>query len=126
MSIRGVSKIVVHVGDQQRARDFWVGLLGFEAVVDEAYDESGAQRWIEVESPDGLTRLILDPQPEQHHPDADLPTAPFFFYADDIRRTYTELSAAGVDFPQPPVRMAWGWWCLFRDTEGNRYALQER
>ena len=29
----------------------------------------------------------------------------------------------GVQFPQPPIRMSFGWWSMFNDTEGNRFAL---
>ena len=41
-------------------------------------------------------------------------------------RTYDELRARGVDFPQPPVQQSWGWWSMFQDQEGNRFALHPR
>ena len=29
----------------------------------------------------------------------------------------------GVEFTAPPARMHFGWWALFRDQDGTRYAL---
>lgn len=34
-----------------------------------------------------------------------------------------ELRARGVEFPQAPVRQPFGWWSMFGDSEGNRFAL---
>ena len=34
-----------------------------------------------------------------------------------------ELRARGVEFPLPPARQHFGWWALFEDNEGTRYAL---
>ena len=55
-----------------------------------------------------------------------LPTSNVFFYCDDPHRTYVELRARGVEFPQPPVRQSWGWWSMFQDQEGNRFAFHPR
>jgi hypothetical protein len=46
-----------------------------------------------------------------------------FFYAEDLQQTYQELTARGVQFPQPPVQQPLGWWSLFADSGGNRFAL---
>jgi predicted enzyme related to lactoylglutathione lyase len=43
-----------------------------------------------------------------------------------LPRTYEELRARGVEFPQPPVEQSFGWWSMFQDNEGNRFALQPR
>jgi predicted enzyme related to lactoylglutathione lyase len=53
-------------------------------------------------------------------------TSNTFFYCDDLPRTYDELRARGVEFAQPPVRQSWGWWSMFEDQEGNRFALGPR
>ena len=34
-----------------------------------------------------------------------------------------DLAAQGVRFSQPPVKMGFGWWALFEDCDGTRYAL---
>ena len=46
-----------------------------------------------------------------------------FFYCDDLSGTYEELTARGVEFPQPAVDQPFGWWSIFHDGEGNRFAL---
>jgi predicted enzyme related to lactoylglutathione lyase len=58
--------------------------------------------------------------------DVSLPTSNVMFYAQDLQQTYTELTVRGVQFPQPPVRQPFGWWSLFQDQEGNRFALVPR
>ena len=52
-----------------------------------------------------------------------VPTSDVMFRCDDVEKTYQELSGRGVQFPQPPIRMSFGWWSMFNDTEGNRFAL---
>ena len=89
MAVRGVSKIVVGVQDQRRAKKFWSEVIGFEITTDVPYDDKG-NRWVEVTSADGETALILseDPADQKRYPARDgLPTANFFFYADDIEKT---------------------------------------
>jgi catechol 2,3-dioxygenase-like lactoylglutathione lyase family enzyme len=92
--ISAVAKVVVPVLDQDRAKAFWTDSVGFEARRDETF---GDERWIEV--------------------------APVFFTCDDIQATYRELTERGVAFPLPPSRQHFGWWSLFEDPDGTRYAL---
>jgi predicted enzyme related to lactoylglutathione lyase len=121
--ISGVSNIIVPVHDQERAKTFWTETIGFEVVVDAPYRE---ERWIEVRSPDGV-RLVLSAREEWSRNDRavpdEVPTSDVMFHCDDVEATYDELSSRGVRFPQPPIRMPFGWWSMFNDTEGNRFAL---
>jgi catechol 2,3-dioxygenase-like lactoylglutathione lyase family enzyme len=121
--IRGVSKVVVPVADQQAALDFWTNSMGFEVVRDDRY---GDERWIEVRPPEQDLRLVLSPrgtdEPRRTVPDR-LPHSDLFFDCSDIEHTYAELSARGVRFALPPSRQHFGWWALFEDNEGTRYAL---
>ncbi len=121
--ISGISKIVVPVHDQARAKDFWTTRLGFGVVTDERH---GDERWIEVSPPSGSPLLVLSPrakaEPRRDLPDR-LPHSPVFFTCDDLEETHRELAGRGVRFPVPPARMEFGWWSLFEDHEGTRYAL---
>lgn len=120
--INGVNKVVIEVDDQARALAFWTERLGFELVSDTVY---GDERWIEVMTPDRGLILVLSPrQREQPSTPEVLPTSNVFFYCDDLVETYEELRARGVEFPQPPVEQSFGWWSLFADEEGNRFALR--
>ncbi len=75
--IGGVSKVVV-VDDQNRARRFWTGTMGFELVQDSPYGEGG-ERWLEVRTPGGAVVLVLGlrdrPDTGSEVPQA-LPTSP--------------------------------------------------
>jgi lactoylglutathione lyase len=122
--IEGVQKLVVEVEDHDRARRFWTEAMQFELVRDVLY---GEERWLEVRTPDKNAILVFalrhgDPSagPEE------LPTSNIFFYCDDLPQTYEELRARGVEFSQPPVEQSFGWWSMFQDHEGNRFALQPR
>jgi predicted enzyme related to lactoylglutathione lyase len=123
--IEGVSQVIVEVEDQDRALRFWTETMGFELAQDAPYDE--ARRWIEVQTRDKTTNLVLGlRQSERPTVPDELPTSNVFFYCDDLPQTYAELRARGVEFPQPPVRHSWGWWSMFQDPEGNRFALGRR
>jgi catechol 2,3-dioxygenase-like lactoylglutathione lyase family enzyme len=121
--ITRVSKVVVPVADQQAALDFWTTSLGFAVVRDDRY---GDERWIEVKPPEQDLLLVLSPrqpgEPRRSVPDR-LPHSDLFFDCADIEQTYAELRTRGVRFALPPVRQHFGWWALFEDNEGTRYAL---
>jgi len=123
--IDGVSKVVIEVEDQDRAKAFWIETMGFGLVQDAPY---GEERWLEVQTPDHAMNLVLElrtdePRGQRVIPPL-LPTSNVMFRCTDVSATYEELSARGVAFPQPPVRQPFGWWCMFNDTEGNRFALE--
>ena len=87
--IGGISKVVLDVEDQDRAKKFWVERMGFELVQDSAYGGDGSgERWLEVRTPDGAVVVVLG---LRHGPDErsqipeTLPTSNLFFYTDDSR-----------------------------------------
>jgi predicted enzyme related to lactoylglutathione lyase len=102
--IGGVTQVVIEVEDQDRAKRFWTEQLGFELVQDAPYGEG---RWLEVRTPDQAVVVVLAVRHGE-------------------RPTYQELTARGVQFPQPPVQQPFGWWSLFADPDGNRFALVPR
>jgi lactoylglutathione lyase len=121
--ITNVAKVVVPVEDQQAALEFWTDTMGFSQVRDDSY---GDERWIEVKPPRQDLLLVLSPrqpdEPRRTVPDP-LPHSDLFFNCANIEDTYAELVARGVKFPLPPARQHFGWWALFEDNEGTRYAL---
>jgi predicted enzyme related to lactoylglutathione lyase len=124
--ISGVSKVVIEVADQDRAKMFWTETMGFGLAQDAPYEE---ERWLEVRSPDRATNLVLEPrtgEPAERRVTPDhLSTSNVMFRCDDLTATYKELAARGVDFPQPPVEQPFGSWSMFDDPEGNRFALEQ-
>ncbi|SRR6266536_182015 len=125
MGILGVGKVVVGVEDQARAKKFWSETVGFAVTTDVPYDDSG-RRWVEVTAPDGTILILSEEEQRKSGDSGQLPTSPFFFDADDVEKTYEELAAKGVEFPAKPEKQPWGWWSMFVDSEGNRFALQQR
>jgi predicted enzyme related to lactoylglutathione lyase len=123
--VGGVTQVVVEVEDQDRAKRFWTETMGFELVQDAPY---GEERWLEVRTPDKAVVLVLGVRQGKRPtaPDPSLPTSNVMFYAEDLQQTYEELRARGVEFPQPPVQQPWGWWSLFQDPDGTRFALVPR
>lgn len=123
--IGGVTQVVIEVQDQERAKAFWTQTLGFELAQDAPY---GQERWLEVRTPDKAVVVVLERRqgPRPTAPDPSLPTSNVSFYAQDLQQTYRELKARGVEFPQPPVEQPFGWWSLFEDPDGNRFALVPR
>lgn len=124
--IGGVSKVVIEVEDQDRAKRFWTETMGFALVQDAPYE---GERWLEVRCPDGATNLVLElraakPADRRVTP-KHLPTSNVLFRCDDLTATYEELAARGVDFPQPPMQQPFGSWSMFHDSEGNRFALEQ-
>lgn len=121
--ITTVSKVVVPVDDQQRALEFWTERVGFALERDEVY---GDERWIEVAPPGGGPVLVLSPRrADQARADVAemLPHSPAFFTCRDVRQTYREMTERGVEFTAAPAQTHFGWWSLFTDQDGTRYAL---
>src|SRR5262245_43705117 len=122
--IEQVRSAGIYVSDQDRAKTFWTRTVGFELLRDEPFsDEPGAPRWIEVRPPGGGPVLVLfTPQGSE---DRIGTFSNVLFRCDDVRRTYEELSARGVEFEDEPREEFWGWWASFRDPDGNTYGLGE-
>jgi len=123
--IRGISQVVLEVEDKERAKGFWTETLGFELTQDAPY---GEERWLEVRTPDKAVTVVLDLRQGARPtaPDPSLPTSNVVFYTDDLQQTHKELAARGVQFPVPPVQQPFGWWSIFEDPDGNRFALVPR
>lgn len=124
--IRGVNQVVLYVEDQERAKQFWVDTIGCTLAEDSPY---GEERWLSVTTPDGGTKLVLSKRQPGWQPETardGLPHSNVFFYSDDVEATYRELTAKGVSFPQPPAKQFFGWWSMFEDPDGTRYALGQK
>jgi predicted enzyme related to lactoylglutathione lyase len=118
-----VKQLIIPVDDQERAKTFWVEQMGFEITSDETF---GDERWIEVSPPGQSLVLVLsrrEPHETRHDAPDHLPNSDIFFTCDDLEKTYQELSERGVKFAVRPEKQAFGWWSMFEDQEGTRYAL---
>ena len=113
----------VLVEDQEKALQFYTGVLGF---VKKRDVPMGGPRWLTVVSPEGPDdmELLLEPN---SHPAAKVFQQAIFkdgipltaFAVDDIEKEYERLHARGVAFKQTPTQAGPVTLAVFDDTCGN-------
>lgn len=119
--IVGVKFVSIPTRDQDRALAFYTETLGFKLVTDQPFDD--AQRWIELRIGTSDTRVVLFTTPEGPHPGDPFAGA---LACDNVRRTYGELRARGVEFEGEPEDQPWGTFAVMKDPDGNRFVLSSR
>jgi catechol 2,3-dioxygenase-like lactoylglutathione lyase family enzyme len=130
---QGIEVVGVYVRDQDEAVAFYVDALGFRIHTDV---RNGPYRWLTVQHPDQPTfqlGLFVPGPPVHDHATAQALAAlvakgamPALVLAvDDCRAAYTRLSAAGVEFTQPPVERYGTVDAGFRDPSGNGWKMIE-
>ena len=118
MDIR-VKLVSIPVRDQQRSVEFFTQKLGFRVTTDQPMGPD--QRWIELTPPGGGVRVVPYTNPGSEGQIGGF-GAPVFTCA-DVEAAYRELSARGVEFAQAYREESWGASCVFRDPDGNMFAL---
>jgi catechol 2,3-dioxygenase-like lactoylglutathione lyase family enzyme len=136
--IQKMSHTMVHVLDQDSAKEFYTATLGFELgqdiVMGDGFEGQGF-RWLTV-SPPGqpdVQFILADPRmgnsPEHAEVLRELVAKGALgtgvLATDDCRATFRDLSAKGVVFLQEPVERPYGVEATFRDDSGNVYSLTE-
>jgi lactoylglutathione lyase len=118
--ISDVRTIGVPVSDQQRALEFYGGVLGFETRMDSPFPGG---RWIEVAAPGATTTIALAAAQEGTATGVDTGIR---FSTADATADHATLAGAGVDvdaevlrFPGVPPMFS------FRDPDGNALYLVE-
>ncbi len=119
--IKAVKFVSIPTRDQERALAFYTDQLGFRVVTDQPF---GEQRWIELRVPGAETGVVLfTPEGHEERIGGFMNMA---FVSDDVRKTYAELSAKGVEFTQPPKTEHWGTSAIFKDPDGNVFVLSSK
>jgi catechol 2,3-dioxygenase-like lactoylglutathione lyase family enzyme len=131
--ITNVSLTTVYCMDQEKARDFYVDVLGFERRDDVTMGDGF--RWVTAGHPSQpeLEVTFMTPGPPLD-PDA----AEFLrrqlekgewgglgLRVDDCRKTFEELTTKGVTFVQEPADRPYGVEAVIRDNSGNWLVLVE-
>ena len=127
----------VWVHDQDEALAFYTEKLGWEVRADVTLAELGNYRWLTVGpvgQPDVSVLLNAIPGP----PVIDAATADqiqalmakgwagnVLLTTDDVRASYEELSARGVEFTEAPEERPYGVDSAFRDPSGNQFRLTQ-
>lgn len=121
MSLKGILVVSIPVGDQERAKRFYVDQLGFKVILDSPFEMGGQEmRWIEVAPEGAYTSVSLTNWWTDLKPLVGLSIG-----TDDIDGDYETLKSRGVVFDGPPsteigLRIA-----LFTDPDGNRWHLTQ-
>jgi catechol 2,3-dioxygenase-like lactoylglutathione lyase family enzyme len=119
MSLTHLQLISVPVADQDRARDFYTGTLGFSLLADTAMGPG--MRWVQVGIPGAQTSLTLvtwfDTMPAGSLRGLVLET-------DDLDADIKALTARGLAVSEVDDQ-PWGRFVTFEDPDGNGLILQE-
>ncbi len=120
MGVTAVQLLSLPVTDQDRARDFYVDVLGFELVND--MPMGPGMRWVQVRPLGALTSITLvtwfESMPAGQTRGTVLET-------DDLEGDITRLRRLGVDLPDEVESAPWGRFVTFTDPDGNGLVLQE-
>jgi catechol 2,3-dioxygenase-like lactoylglutathione lyase family enzyme len=133
--INGINIVSVWVLDQDSAKDFYTGKLGFELTNDIKLDNG--MRWMTVRPPGNASQefLLMDPANSM----LDQQTAeqvralvakgalsPGVIATSDCRGDYEVLARRGVEFTQPPAERPYGIEAVLRDDSGNWFSFTQR
>lgn len=129
------SQLWVH--DQDEALAFYTQKLGFEVRADVTVPEMGDFRWLTVgpaNQPEFAIVLMAIPGPPVMDADSAAQlretmakgfAGTVFLTTDDVRASYEELKARGVEFTEEPEERPYGIDSGFRDPSGNALRLTQ-
>jgi len=132
--INGISIVSVWVLDQDSAKEFYAGKLGF-TVTNDLKLENG-MRWLTVRPPGSQNQelLLMDPL----HSMLDEETAqqvralvakgalsPGVMATSDCKGDHAALAERGVEFTQEPAERPYGVEAIMRDDSGNWFSFTQ-
>jgi predicted enzyme related to lactoylglutathione lyase len=120
--LRGIKFVGIPVRDQDAALKFYTETLGMKVVTDQAFTPQ--QRWIELMIPGADTGIALF-TPEGHEKRIG-EFQSISFWSDDVFATADALKKKGVSFTKEPTIEPWGSIAVFKDSDGNQFALSSR
>ena len=128
MTIKRVSTVSVFVSDQDRAKDFYTHILGFELRTDEPLYPGAASRWVAVAPQGSETEVILYLPDEnwEHYKGVVGKSQALTFEVADMAALQEDLKAKGVVFIQEPAEQPWGTYAMIQDSEGNHLLLVQQ
>jgi catechol 2,3-dioxygenase-like lactoylglutathione lyase family enzyme len=119
VTVTGIQVLSLPVSDQDRARDFYVDVVGLELVRDA--EMQPGMRWVQLAPRGGETTITLvtwfDSMPAGSYRGLVLET-------DDLDADVERLRAHGLQFPDGIQEQPWGRYVTFSDPDGNGLVLQ--
>ena len=118
MSLTRIEVLSLPVTDQDRAKDFHVGTLGFDLVADNQMGP--AQRWVQVRPKGGQTSITLVTWFATMPPGS---LKGLVIETDDLDGDVKALAARGLEVGDIDTAL-WGRYVTFDDPDGNGLILQ--
>jgi catechol 2,3-dioxygenase-like lactoylglutathione lyase family enzyme len=119
MSLTHVQLLSVPVADQDRAKDFYVGTLGFELVADTPMEPG--RRWVQVRPKGSQTSIALVTWFETMPPGS---LKGLVIETDDLPGDVDRITAAGATIDGGVQDAPWGRFAVLHDPDGNGLILQ--
>lgn len=120
--IRGIKFVGIPVRDQDVSLKFYTQALGLKVVTDQPF--TNKQRWIELLIPGADTGVALY-TPEGHEKRIG-EFQSISFWCDDVFASAKVLKSKGVTFSEEPKKEPWGAIAIFKDPDGNQFALSSK
>jgi catechol 2,3-dioxygenase-like lactoylglutathione lyase family enzyme len=117
--ITKVGVVSIPVSDQERAKEFYLGMLGFHLVSEMAMGPD--RRWVQVKPDKGETSLTLVTWFDQMPPGT---VQGLVLETDDLAHDHAELRAQGLKI-SAIEQAPWGAYATFSDPDGNGWVLQQ-
>ena len=120
MLLSKIATVTVYVDNQEESEKFWVEKIGFE--IQKKFPMGPMAYWVELAPPGAVSCITLYPKSMMQ--DWNQIRVGVVFQTDDIKKTYAELKAKGVDIDEPK-ELGFGIFTAFRDIDGNEFGLRE-
>jgi catechol 2,3-dioxygenase-like lactoylglutathione lyase family enzyme len=120
MTIKKIQVVSVPVSDQDKAKEFYCGVLGMEVLQDMRMDENS--RWIQLQPRGGEASLALVTW---------FPSMPagslkgLVLETDDLEGTIAEMASKGFTIDAEIDAQPWGRFVSFDDPDGNGIVLRQ-
>jgi catechol 2,3-dioxygenase-like lactoylglutathione lyase family enzyme len=124
-----VDLVTLIVADYDEAISFFVEVLDFDLIEDEAAltNDGRPKRWVVVRPKGGGAGLLLAKADGEFQNDAIgsqfAGRVGLFLRVDDFNQTYRRLKGSGVEFVSEPRSEPYGMVAVFLDLAGNKWDL---
>jgi catechol 2,3-dioxygenase-like lactoylglutathione lyase family enzyme len=120
--------VSVFVADQDRAKEFYTNVLGFELRADNELYPGASARWVAVAPAGAETEVILYLPDEnwEHYKHVVGKSQPLTFNVTDMAAFRADVKAKRVTFVQEPDVQLWGTFAIIQDSEGNHLIIVEQ
>lgn len=126
--INRIGTVCIFVENQDRAKDFYINILGMELHQDQPLYPGAANRWVSVAPKGAATELILylPDQNWEHYRQVVGKSQAVTFDVTDMMTLIKNLKAQGVAIVTEPDVQPWGTNAIIKDSEGNHILLVEQ